>query len=68
MTNTTARPMTAAEYNQGYAVCGCEKYAYVFHGAVLRTLPDGYSGELCAECSMLMVAVDKLPALAKDKP
>ena len=55
-----ARPITAEELKQGYAVCGCGKYAHVFKSAVLRLLPEGYSGEMCPECCLWMCAVDKI--------
>lgn len=60
MSNTTVKKMTAEEFKQGYTVCPCGKYAHIFRATVLQTLPTGYSGELCAECSMWMADVDKL--------
>lgn len=60
MNQSFARPVTPEEFEQGYAVCGCGKYAHVFRAATLAKLPKGYNGELCQECSCLMVAVEKL--------
>ena len=53
-------PMTAAEHDQGYTVCPCGKFAHVFRAEVLRKLPRDYSGELCPECKLWMVSVEKL--------
>jgi hypothetical protein len=58
---TCARPVTAEEYKQGYMICGCGKFAHVFRSAILRQLPEGYNGEMCPDCKLWMVAVDKLP-------
>lgn len=55
-----ARPVTQEELKQGYAVCDCGKYAYVFDISTLSRLPEGYHGEFCKECSFQMVAVEKL--------
>lgn len=60
MNQSCAGPVTPEEFKQGYAVCHCGKYAHVFRAATLARLPKGYSGELCTECSSLMVAVEML--------
>ena len=56
-----ARPVTQEEFEQGYSVCGCGKFAHVFRASMLTNLPNNYNGELCQECSLWMVAVEKLP-------
>ena len=58
--STITRGMTPEEHAQGYFVCECGKFAFVFSTAVLATLPAGYNGEWCAECSMWMCSVEKL--------
>lgn len=63
-----ARPVTPDEHKQGYAVCACGKYAHVFRAAALAKLPRGYNGELCHECSCMMVAVEKLAPNAQQNP
>ena len=60
MNQSCARPVTPEEFEQGYAVCNCGKYAHVFRAATLAKLPKEYNGELCKECSCLMVAVEML--------
>jgi len=55
------KQLTPEEIKQGYAVCECGKYAHVFKAAVLKQLPDDYHGEICPDCNLFMVAVDKLP-------
>lgn len=60
MSKSCARPVTPEEFQQGYAVCRCGKYAHVFRASTLAKLPKGYNGELCKECSCLMVSVEKL--------
>lgn len=57
---SNARPLSAKELENGYAVCFCGKYAHVFRAATLARLPKGYDGELCKECSRWMVAVEQL--------
>ncbi|SRR6266496_650327 len=42
-----ARRITAEEHAQGYAICGCEKFAFVWRAELLRWLPTDYHGELC---------------------
>lgn len=60
MNQSCARPVTPEEFEQGYAVCDCGKFAHVFRASTLAKLPKDYNGELCKECSCLMVAVEKL--------
>lgn len=50
--------MKKEELQQGFVVCACKKYAFVFRASML---PKGYNGELCDKCNLLVVAVDKLP-------
>ena len=52
--------MTSEEHAQGYAICGCEKYAFVWKAAWLRWMPSDYHGELCQECGAWMCSVEKL--------
>lgn len=33
-----------------YAICGCEKFAFVWRSELLQWMPPGYHGELCEEC------------------
>ena len=54
------RQMTSEEHTQGFTVCPCGKFAHIFRAEVLRKLPRGYNGELCAECSQWMCSVEKL--------
>lgn len=54
------KPLGVDEFQKGYVLCDCGKYVYVFRESILRSLPKEYSGELCAECSQWVVAVDKL--------
>ena len=48
------------DLEQGYTICGCGKYAYIFRASTLSRLPKGYNGELCQKCSSWMIAVEKL--------
>lgn len=56
----TTRQMTVEEYKQGFCICACGKYAFVFRNSIVNQLVDGYSGELCPECMMWMCSIDKL--------
>lgn len=47
----------------GYEICKCGKFAFIYSADVLRQLPAGYVGELCPECGLWMCAVDKLPPI-----
>ena len=60
MSQSCARPVTPEEFERGYAVCDCGKFAHVFRASTLSKLPKGYNGELCKECACLMVAVEML--------
>jgi len=55
-----SRHMTPEEQHQGYAICGCEKFAFVWKAELLRWMPAGYQGELCAECATWTCSVEKL--------
>ena len=46
MSQSCARPVTPEEFELGYAVCHCGKYAHVFRASTLEKLPKGYNGEL----------------------
>jgi hypothetical protein len=48
------RTVTKVELDQGYIVCDCGKFAHIVRAGVVNGLPDGYSGELCHECSLWM--------------
>src|SRR5438128_11055676 len=50
---------TPEEHAQGYAICGCEKYAFVWKADWVRWFPPGYHGELCPECQAWMCSVEK---------
>ena len=52
--------LTLEEIDKGYRVCPCGKFAHVFRPAVLARLPALYFGDLCQECGLLMVAIEKL--------
>ncbi len=56
----TASQLTQEEIANGYKVCPCGNFAHVFRPAVLASLPVWYFGDLCPECGLLMVAIDKL--------
>ena len=56
----TAHQLTEDEMRKGYKACACGKFAHAFRSAVLAKLPPGYFGELCPECGLLMVAINKL--------
>ncbi len=57
---TESKHLTGSDLRDGYTVCACGKYAYIYRVAVLRRLPDGYAGELCPKCHFWMCAVNKL--------
>ena len=60
--------MTIKEYNQGFVVCDCGKFAHVIKTSVVLALKDGYRGELCPECSLWMCSLDKLREAGFDIP
>lgn len=62
MMSIDCRKMTKEEHAQGYMICECGKYAFVFRASVLLRLPVGYDGEICPDCRLWMVAIDKLKA------
>lgn len=55
-----SRMATAQEHEQGYGICGCEKYAFVWQAEWVRWFPPGYHGELCPECQTWTCSVEKL--------
>jgi hypothetical protein len=55
-----ARRMTPEEQDRGYAICGCEKFAFVWRAELLRWMPPGYHGELCPECQIWTCSVEKI--------
>jgi len=62
-----AQKATAQEHEQGYAICGCEKYAFVWRAELLRWMPSGYHGELCPECQTWTCSVEKLRMAEENK-
>jgi hypothetical protein len=61
------RRMTAVEQRQGYAICGCEKFAFVWRAELLRWMPSGYHGELCQECSAWTCSIENLRVAEDNK-
>jgi hypothetical protein len=53
------KPVTKPKDN-GYAICKCGKYAYIYSDEVLQKLSNGYDGELCKDCNMIVVPIDKM--------
>ena len=53
-----AKPVTPADVERGWVPCDCGKFAHILSAAGMRQWPDGYSGELCAECGFLVAALD----------
>ena len=60
MTTEEAARQLTNEHRQGYTVCDCGEFAYVFDSKVLRRLPCDYSGELCQRCRLWMCRVKAL--------
>ena len=58
----TASKLTPEQIAKGYTACPCGKFAHVFRHSVLANLPVWYFGEMCPECGLLMIAIDKLEA------
>ena len=56
------RRMTALEQQQGYVVCDCERFAFVFKSELLRWKPADYHGELCRECGQWTCSVEVIKA------
>ena len=44
----------------GYEICECGKFAFIYKAGIIKLLPKGYDGELCPECNLWVCAVDKL--------
>lgn len=63
-----ARKLTHNEISDGFLLCPCGKFAHVMKAEVLTRLPDGYTGELCPECSTWMCSVDILRQAGYDIP
>jgi len=61
------RRATAEEQAQGYSICGCEKYAFVWRAELLRWMPSGYHGELCPDCQAWTCSVEKLRIAEENK-
>ena len=59
--------MTAEEQQQGYAICDCGKFAFVWRTELLRWMPTGYHGELCEECGTWTCSVEKLRIAEENK-
>lgn len=57
---TIARKVTTQEYEQGFVMCDCGKFAYIMKSSVVSKLRNGYSGELCPECNRWMCSVEEL--------
>lgn len=55
------KQITPDDLTRGYVVCDCGQYAHVLSARVAALLPEGYLGELCAECGQWVAAVAKLP-------
>jgi len=51
---------TTQEQAQGYAICDCGKFAFVWRAELLRWMPPSYHGEFCQECSTWTCSVEKL--------
>ena len=66
-TNPASRKMTSQEQQQGYAICGCEKFAFVWRAELLRWIPPEYHGELCEECGTWTCSVEKLRIAEENK-
>ena len=60
-----ARQLTQEEIAKGYEICPCGKYAHAFRASALDRLPNGYLGELCHECGLLMIDIEKLEGKKK---
>ena len=66
-TSPANRKMTVQEQQQGYAICDCGKYAFVWRAEWLRWMPPGYHGELCEECNTWTCSVEKLRIAEENK-
>ena len=56
------RQMTTAEHQQGYAICECGKFAFVFRAELLRYKPKDYHGELCPDCDQWTCSLEVVEA------
>ena len=54
------KPVTQEEFELGYAVCGCGKFAHVFRMSVLSKLPKDSELVNCQECRLWMVPVAQI--------
>lgn len=63
----TARRMTEQEHQQGYGVCDCGLFAFVWRAELLRWMPKDYHGELCHDCGSWMCSLAKLRAAEATK-
>ncbi len=59
--------MTDEEHGQGYAICECGKFAFVWRAELLRWIPSGYHGELCQECQTWTCSIEKLRIAEENK-
>lgn len=53
------RKLTSEEHCQGYIVCGCEKYAYVFSAEALAKLSK-QCAQVCDECHLNMIPAEEI--------
>lgn len=60
MHSSTVKRLVMAEQREGFIICECGKYAHVISSAVLAKFDREYRGEMCDECSCMMVAVDRI--------
>ena len=67
MSESDAGRMTLEEQQQGYAICDCGKFAFVWRAELLRWMPTGYHGELCEECGTWTCSVEKLRTAEENK-
>lgn len=67
LSDMSVRKMTAGEQQQGYAICECGKFAFVWRAELLRWMPAGYRGELCEECSAWTCSVEKIRIAEENK-
>ena len=67
MSDLDARRMTVEEQQQGYAICSCHKFAFVWRAGLLRRMPPGYHGEFCEECGTWTCSMEKLKIAEDNK-
>lgn len=51
---------------QGYEICECGTYAYIYAAKILHLLPSNYSGEICPQCEFWVCDVRHLTPHAAD--